>query len=217
MLLSHQSGASQGGGSLRRGPQVSPHQPLEKTSVALRKVPGALALGLLASLIAHAALYGGGHSMGGDYHDVLIQLALAGGVSLVIFFGLMAWNGAKTAVNGSVLASRLGGRLPGFTALVTSATAWYAAAELVERGHRAPIPLLAVPIALAAAAWLLQRLSRIALSVLAGAIVAFARTNFAPRTPPCARFTARTTPVRPVLWVRRRFARPPPIGFDCCA
>ena len=155
--------------------------------------------------------------MGGDFHALLVQLALAGGLSLVGFYALLAWYGARAAVNGSVLAARLSSRLPGFGALLASATLWYAAAELVEGQHRAGIPWLAIPVALAAASWLLQRLTRFALAVLAGAIVAVAGTNFAPRTPTWSRFTAQTTPVRPVLWVRRRFARPPPIGCGCCA
>jgi hypothetical protein len=185
--------------------------------VPLRKVPGALALGLLASLVAHGGLYGGGHSMGGDYHALLVQLALAGGLTLAGFFGLLACDGARAAVNGSVLAARLATRLPGFGALFASATAWYAAAELVEGQHHAAIPWLAIPVALAATSWLLQRLARFTLAVLAGAIVAVAGTNFAPRTPSWSRFTTHTTPVRPMLWVRRRFARPPPIGYGCCA
>ena len=150
--------------------------------------------------------------MGGDYHALLVQLALAGGLSLAGFFGLLAWDGARAAVNGSVLAARLASRLPSFGALFASATAWYAAAELVEGQHHAGVPWLAIPVALAATCWLLRRLSRFALAVLAGAIVAVARTNFAPRTPTWSRFTTQTTPVRPMLWVRRRFARPPPIG-----
>ncbi|HEY6485131.1 MAG TPA: hypothetical protein VIX83_01960 [Candidatus Cybelea sp.] len=185
--------------------------------MALRKVPGALTLGLLASLLAHAGLYGGGHSMGGDYHALLIQLALASGLSLAVFYGLLAWDGARAAVNGSVLAARLASRFPGFGTLLVAATVWYAVAELVEGQHHAGIPWIAIPIALAAAAWLLQRLGRFGLAVLAGAIVAITGTSFAPRTPTWSRFTAQTTPVRPVLWVRRRFARPPPIGFGCCA
>lgn len=185
--------------------------------MALRKVPGALALGLLASLVAHGALYGGRHSMGGDYHSVLIQLALAGVVSLACFYGFLAWDGARAAVNGSVLAARLAARLPGFGPLFASAAIWYAAAELVEGHHHAGMPWIAATLVLAAASWVLKRLSRFALVVLAGAIVAVFGSPFAPRTPAWSRFTLFTRPVRPILWARRRFARPPPIGFDCCA
>lgn len=185
--------------------------------MTLGKVPGALALGLLASLVAHAGLYGGGHAMGGDYHALLTQLAIAGAASLLFFYVFLVWDGAGSAVNGSVLAARLTSRLPGFGLVLASATVWYAVAELVEARHPAGIPWIAVPIGLAVAAWLFRAISRIALAVLAGAIVAVFRAGFAPRTPSWTRFTPYSRPLRPVLWARRRFARPPPIGFDCCA
>lgn len=184
--------------------------------MTLRKVPGALALGLLASLAAHAALFGGTHLMGGDYHALLTQLAIGAGASLAFFYALLAWGGARVAVNGSVLAARLSARLPGLGSIFVSATVWYAAAELVEARHPG-IPWIAVPVALALASWLFQWVSRLALAVLAGAILAVFGSSFAPRTPSWARFTLYARPVRPVLWARRRFARPPPIGFDCCA
>ena len=59
--------------------------------MALRKVPGSLALGLLASLGAHAALYGGEHAIGGAYHALLVQIALAATVGFVAFAGAFAW------------------------------------------------------------------------------------------------------------------------------
>ncbi len=77
-LQSHGDDVRQGERVVRRGPQVSPCGRLEKTVVTLRKAPGALALGLLASLAAHAPLYGGGHAMGGTYHALILQAALAG-------------------------------------------------------------------------------------------------------------------------------------------
>jgi hypothetical protein len=184
--------------------------------VTLRKVPGALALGLLASLIAHGSLYGGSHSMGGDYHDLLLDLALAAGAALLIFFGGLAWNGALAATSGSVLAARLSARLPGFGSLATAAAAWYAAAEFVEP-HHAATSWLAAMLCLAIASWLVLWLSRCALAILAGAILAFFGAAFAPRT--TARFV-RPTPIRfarSIAWVRRLFARPPPIAVDCCA
>ena len=43
--------------------------------------------------------------MGGGYHALLLQAALAGGVGLLVFFGLLAATGANAAVNGGVLAA----------------------------------------------------------------------------------------------------------------
>jgi hypothetical protein len=184
--------------------------------VTLRKVPAALALGLLASILAHAGLYGGEHAMGGGYHALLLQAALAGGISLLVFFGLLAASGTNAAVNGSVLAARLIERLPGFGSLCLAAAAWYGVAEYLEP-HHAAASLLAVPLSLAAAAWLIQLLSRAVVAILAGAVFAAWRAAFSPKTPVWFRRLHSPRPTRRILWTRRRFARPPPIGLDYCA
>ena len=75
---------------LRRG-QVFPCRYLEMKCVALRKVPGCLALGLSASLAAHAALYGGEHAIGGAYHALLVQIALAAALGFIALVGALAW------------------------------------------------------------------------------------------------------------------------------
>ncbi len=184
--------------------------------MTLRKVPAALALGLLASILAHGGLYGGEHAMGGNYHALLLQAALAGGAGLLVFFGLLAASGANAAVNGSVLATRLAERLPGYGSLLLAAGAWYGVAECLEP-HHAAASLLAVPLSLAAASWLVALLSRGVVAILAGAVFAAWRDGFSPRTPaPFRRFQS-PRPSRRILWTRRRFARPPPIGLDFCA
>ncbi len=184
--------------------------------MTLRKVPAALALGLLASILAHGGLYGGEHAMGGGYHALLLQVALAGGLGLLVFFGLLAASGANAAVNGSVLAARLSERLPGFGSLCLAAAAWYGVAECLEPQHAAA-SLLAVPLSLAAAAWLVSLLTRAVVAVLAGAVLAAWRAAFSPRTTAWFRRLHSLRPTRRILWTRRRFARPPPIGLDYCA
>jgi hypothetical protein len=179
--------------------------------VTLRKVPGALILGLLASLAAHAALYGSGHAMGGDYHAVLVQAGLAGALCLLAFFGALAWNGSKGIADGSVVATRLEARLPGIGALFASTLLWYVAAEAIEP-HHSPTSTLAAGVALAAAAWLLSRLARAFVALVAGAVIAVRRTRFSPRTFFWARRPARRPLLRRAPLVRRRFARPPPIA-----
>jgi len=184
--------------------------------VTLRKVPAALALGLLASMLAHGGLYGREHAMGGGYHDALIQTALAGAVGLFLFFGLLAASGKDAVVNGSVLAARLTERLPGYGSLCIAAVAWYAVAECLEP-HHAAASLLAVPLLLAAAAWLVQLLSRGVVAILAGALITAWRAAFSPRTAVWSARSHSLRPTRRILWARRRFARPPPIGLDPCA
>ncbi len=104
-LLSHKGEIRQGGGVVRRGPQVSPCRAIERTHVTLRKVPGALALGLLASLAAHATLFGGEHAMGGGYHALLMQSALCGALSLHALFRRLGVDRSRSHVR----RQRLGG------------------------------------------------------------------------------------------------------------
>jgi hypothetical protein len=154
--------------------------------------------------------------MGGGYHALLLQAALAGGVGLLVFFGLLAASGANATVNGSVLASRLIERLPGYGSLCLAAVAWYGVAECLEP-HHAAASLLAVPLSLAAASWLVQLLSRSVVAVLADVVIVAWRATFSPRTPVWFRRLHSPRPKRRILWTRRRFARPPPIGLDYCA
>lgn len=180
--------------------------------MTLGKVPGALALGLLAALAAHAALYGGGHVVGGAFHALLVQSALAAFAGLAFFFGAVAWSGSRGVADGSVLAARLRERLPNLGALLASGTLWYAAVEAAEPRHGGPVPVAAL-IGIAAAAWLVLRVARALTGLIAGAVFAILRISFSGRAPswrrrPYVRPAQRRTPC-----VRRRFARPPPIAL----
>lgn len=178
--------------------------------MTLRKVPGALALGLLASLGAHFGLYGGGHAMGGDYHELLLQGALGGALGLLALAGFSAWRGVRLRVEGSILAVRLAQRLPSFGGVLASALAWYALAELIEPQHAAA-PALGVIAALMVATALALAFARRIVALIAKAVIAVARTAFAPRVSGWTR-RPRWQPVRRRIHAtRRRFARPPPI------
>jgi hypothetical protein len=177
--------------------------------VPLRKVPGILALGLLASLGAHAALYGNEHVMGGAYHGMLLTLALLGLACGLAGLAGLAWAGARHTADGTILATRLNDCLPGLPTLLCSTWVWYSLIEAVEPQH-ASVALPLAALILVAAAWLARGLARWAIGALAGAIFAILRAPFATRTPSWRR-TRRSTPIaapRPLL--RRHFARPPP-------
>jgi len=179
--------------------------------VTLRKVPAAVALGLLASLAAHAAIFGGEHSVGGAYHALLVQAAFAGSVGLLVALASLAWAGARYVSDGSILAARLASRLPGFGWIAASGALWLGLAEGIEPHHAGALPL-AVPVVLAAAAWAMGRLCRLALALISTVVVVVSKTAFAPRTPPWIRHAfARPLPRRRIF-ARRRFARPPPIA-----
>lgn len=148
--------------------------------------------------------------MGGAYHALLLQIALSGGLSLLVFFAALALNESGGAADGSIVAARLRERLPGIAAVVAAAAAWYAVAEGIEPHHAGPSPLLAL-LVLAAVSWIVLRFAGAAVRTLAAAVLSILGVSFAPRAPSWARRPApRPFPRRP-LFTRRRFARPPPI------
>ena len=115
----------------------------------LREFPGALALGLLASLGAHTALYGSSHEMGGAFHSELVTVAVAALGGLLVAFGALAWTGSRHAADGSVLAARLTGRLPGLAPVLVATALCFALGERLEPAHAATAfwPLVAAIVA----------------------------------------------------------------------
>lgn len=183
------------------------------TGVTLGKVPGALALGLLASLAAHAALYGGEHAVGGAYHALLLQITLAGALGFVALAGALAWTQSGLSADGSVLAVRLRERLPGLGSVIPATAAWYVAVEAIEP-HHAAAPAIALLAALVAASYAVLRLAHAITNALARAVIAISRTPFSPRAPAWRRRPRGRLIARPSFLTRRRFARPPPIAFE---
>jgi hypothetical protein len=166
---------------------------------------------LLASLVAHAAVYGGDHEAGGNYHVLLLEMAAAGAVALISAALIMGWSGARSVLNGSVLAARLNARLPGFIPLLTASVLCYATVECLEPHHADASPL-ATGLCLTAAAWVIATLCRWFCAVVAATMLRIAGAAFNPRT--FIWFVAHpATPLsRQRLCAHRRFARPPPIG-----
>lgn len=175
----------------------------------MRKVPGALALGLLASSVAHAMLFRGSHAMGGPYHALFVQIALAAGTGVFALLSGLALVESRDTAEGSIVACRLRRCLPNFAAVMASAGAWYTLAEAVEPQHAGVSPLFAI-VALAASAWLVIRLAFATAHAIGAAAFAIRQAGFAPRLP----VRKRRQQVRPLsrrpLLARRRFARPPP-------
>ncbi|MGA9944573.1 MAG: hypothetical protein WBP75_05990 [Candidatus Cybelea sp.] len=178
--------------------------------MTLRKVPGVLALGLLASLVAHAALYRGEHAMGGAYHSLLVQSAIAFSAGLLAFFGALAWSGSSVA-EGSVLAARLRDRLPGLLWILPSAALWYAAAEAIEP-HHVPAPPAVALAGLAVASWIVLFLTRAIVGTLARAAIALLCRPFSPRAPSWSRRARLQPRRRRAPRTHRRVVRPPPIA-----
>jgi hypothetical protein len=162
-------------------------------------------------LVAHTALYGGEHAMGGAYNELLLEVAAVGATGFVAFLAALAWMGTGTTADGSILAARLRTQLPGLAPLTVAAGLWFLLGERVEAPHFGA-GIVFILASLLAASWLLLALTRSAVRLLAGAIVAIVRDAFAPRTPAWFRPARRPLLVRRRPLLRRRFARPPPIA-----
>jgi hypothetical protein len=172
-------------------------------------MPGALALGLLASLFTHTVLFGNDHTVGGAFHTQLLQAAILAAAALTTAWLALAWNGRGVA-DGSILGARLAARLPSWPAVAGCAIAWYALIEAGETPHGG-VGIAIAAAALAAGAALVCRLAQLLVRCIAAAVVLIARAGFAPRTftlrPPHRRVVRLAGPS-----LRRRFARPPPIA-----
>ena len=177
--------------------------------VTLRKLPGGLVLGLLASLAAHTALYGGQHAQGGVYHDMLMQITSAAALGFLALALVLAWNQAAHTIDGSVLAARLRERLPDLFTVVGSTAVWYAAIEAVEPRH-AGVPWFAVLIALVVAAFAVLRLGHAVADAVARIAISVFRICFSSLAPTWDRRPHDAPIARQRFLAHRRFARPPP-------
>ncbi|HTV92367.1 MAG TPA: hypothetical protein VMG98_06590 [Verrucomicrobiae bacterium] len=176
----------------------------------LRQFPAVAILGLLASLAAHAASYGGDHVAGGAYHGALVLLALVGVGGFVVSVAALAWLGVRRHADGSILAAALRPLVPPVAALAASASLWFGAIESLESPHIWHASLLVIGLFLIAASVLINLASRALVRAIAAIVVAIARPSFA-RRPVCyrRRFAHRSS-ARRTYFVYRRFARPPP-------
>jgi hypothetical protein len=177
--------------------------------VKLRELPGAAGLGLLASLMAHAATYGHEHAMGGAYHALLQASAFAAAVGFALAALGVVFAARGHYADGSVVAARLAALLPSFPVIAVAASMWFAAGEAVEGAH-AGAPVLLIALALFATTALVQCAAGLILRFINAIAVAVADDRFADRKPRWI-FRATFAVVRTPEPARsRRFARPPP-------
>jgi FtsH-binding integral membrane protein len=151
--------------------------------------------------------------MGGAYNGLLLQLALVGSLGMSLALAAVAWGGAGQLADGSVLAARIGERLPALPALLVSTCSWFALGERIEPEHVAASLLLTL-LCLVVSAVLLGVAARFTVRLLVGATFTVFRPLFSGRAPAWVRRTQqRPITLRSPL-LRRRFARSPPIAND---
>jgi hypothetical protein len=182
---------------------------VEWVAVTLRKIPAALALGLVAAFVAHAGLFGGQHAMGGSYDGLLTDLACFGAVGLATLAAAATLAGVRFAADGSVIAARIERHLPGLFPVVVSTVAWFALGEGLESAHAVVALPLAI-VALALAAFLVLAVTRAVVRWIAAVAIAIARAILVDLRPAVSFAPAPLAVAPRNPFFRRRFARPPP-------
>lgn len=176
--------------------------------MSLRQLPGALILGLLASLAAHAAGFGGSHTEAGAYHELLSILAFAGAGGALVAAIFAAFGNCGNCVQGSVLAARLCTWIPRARAVALSGGVWFTFIESLEPAH-GPASFIIIALTMLVAALAGRGLAVLAARVLATCAIAIARIATAPRAVFFARRYQAPAIVTPHL-ARRIVTRPPP-------
>jgi hypothetical protein len=173
-----------------------------------RSLLGALLIGLPTAVLAHGLTYGRGHVLGGSNHENVVQLTLALGMLAVVACGALALASARTAQNGSILASRLAVYVPGWGTLTLAAAGWFCTIEGMEPHHQGIAALAVTTIAISA--WLVSLLAGGRPRALAQIAFAIFAAQSAPRHFLGQRLHAAPIVVHSRTVDRRRYARPPP-------
>ncbi|MBV8639423.1 MAG: hypothetical protein JO322_15185 [Candidatus Eremiobacteraeota bacterium] len=176
--------------------------------MSLRQLPGALILGLLASLTAHAAGFGGSHTEAGAYHELLSILAFAGAGGALVAAVAAAFGSCGNCVQGSVLAARMCTWIPRARAVAFAGGVWFAVIESLEPAH-GPASFAIIGLAMLVAALALRGLAVLTARALATCALAVARVATARRALFVVRRYESPAVVTPHV-ARRIVTRPPP-------
>ena len=164
---------------------------------------------MLVSLLAHAVTYGTSHLEGGAFHQAflgLAALAIAGFTARVF---ALACSGRGYCLQGSVLAAKLAGTVPGRSLLAVVSLGWFALGESLEPAH-AVASIVIVMAVILVVVLVVRELTLASLRAIARIVIAIATIAFAPRLQAWARRVHARSIARRIRFSRRRFARPPP-------
>ena len=174
-----------------------------------RRILGAAVLGLLSSLIAHEAMFGGSHAMGGAFSPALLESAAIFGAGFLAVLVLASLVASKDAAVGSVLARRTAQWLPRYPELLAAAGLWFTLGERLEAEHAGP-GMVVVVAALAACALLVLAVFKSLVRLLADAVLAIVAPGHARRFFAAVRKTTPAVLAYQAPQLRRPFVRPPP-------
>lgn len=174
-----------------------------------RRIFGAAVLGLMSSLIAHEALFGGSHAVGGAFNSAILASAEVFGAGFLIVLALTSLFASKQAALGSVLARRTGEVLPRAPELLAFTGLWFTLCERLEAEHAMPgLPFIAA--ALAICALLVLAVARWFVRILAHAVLAIVSPGHELRSYTAIRHATPVVPAYQPPQLRRLFVRPPP-------
>jgi len=174
------------------------------------RIAGALVLGLPAAVLAHATLFGDGHTTAGAYHAWLLDAVCLSVAFFVLAFAVRAAFSASAVQNGSIVAARLYRFLPTVAPVAISALGWY---ELIERleSRSLGVSLLALA-AIAAAAFAIHFFARIALRAIShAAVLVLGSLPQLDARPHLARVFDAQPRVTYAVALSRPLVRPPPL------
>ncbi len=179
-------------------------------AVVIRRLPGTLVFGLLAAMAAHAAVYGGGHEMGGAHGEELRSIAAIAASGIAAFWAGLCWSGRNAATDGTVLASRMAGVLPSWPAIAAAGTAWFFLIESLERDGHADAPMAVLLVALVVAALAAHAAGRAFLGVLSQVVFSPGAASVKARSPIFCDRIVRVSFAHLTVFGRAYVARPPP-------
>jgi hypothetical protein len=162
----------------------------------LRKLASAVLLGLPTALFAHVLVFGSEHSVGGAFHNGLLELA-----------GSFAFVATLIAAIGALYRRR--DLVPGFIATGSGAAAWFSAIELCEQGHG--VPVLFAAVAIAFAAWIVRAVVLAFTQTLVAVVAILGATLAEARNRVILRRTYTVVFARSIAHRLRLFSRPPPV------
>ncbi len=174
-----------------------------------RRIGLGLLLGLPAAVLAHVAVFGNEHVIGGTQHGSLLTATFVAAAAALAALAFAALRCARSVATGSVLSACLRPTLPSAAGLFAASALWFAGIESFEAPHAIPgllaaSVLAAVSLAIVAAShWFVRALAAVALTLFA--------PPSARRTPlALLRRAARTVRLRPAGERCYLFSRPPP-------
>lgn len=175
----------------------------------IRRLLGAIGLGLPAAVLAHAILYSNDHAMGGSHRELFSLFASTTVLGFAAFWIVLSLIGRGRICQGRVLNAAINQLLPSAESLFAATFGWFWLAESIESGHGSA-PAFWILTALLGSSALLKLVVRASLRALAKIVFAADSGDFKSRSYRCVSIARQPLATAPAVQVLRLFSRPPP-------